>query len=425
MPSIKRLVALLAAATLAAAGCGSNQGGSGAASGAPASQAPAVSPSAVSGTLTVWGMGAEGAKMNVLAEAFMKEFPDVKVTVTPVDWGQAVTKLNTAIGGRQTPDVSQMGTDMMGQFAATGALEATPSNFQQGTFYESAWNSVIVDGTAYGVPWYVETRALYYRTDTAEAAGITAAPTTWDELKATAKALKGQGDAEWGLSLGTKNWQEYVPFLWQNGGQIVTDDGQAALDSPEAVEALTFYDSFFEEELSPTSRPEGFDITPAFVAGTHPMFFDGPWQISLIADQGGTNIDGKWAVVPMPKKKTGTSFIGGGNLVVFKDSKNKDAAWAFVEFLSRPETQVLWYKEISALPAVQSAWEDAALSGDDQLKVFESQLEDTQAVPALATWSELSAALNENLEKVTAGDTPPEAGAKAMQEAAQKLVTGN
>ena len=93
--------------------------------------------------------------------------------MTPVDWGQAVAKLQTASRGNQTPDVSQMGTDMMGQFATTGALEPVPANFDQSTFFESAWNTDVVDGTAYGVPWYVETRLLYYRTDIAKKAGIT------------------------------------------------------------------------------------------------------------------------------------------------------------------------------------------------------------------------------------------------------------
>ena len=120
----------------------------------------------------------------------MAENPGVTVNVTPVDWGQAVTKLNAAIAGHQTPDVSQMGTDMMGQFVATQALETVPANFQPASFFESAWNTNMVDGAVYGVPWYVETRLLYYRTDIAEKAGITAAPTTWEELKAMAAAMQ-------------------------------------------------------------------------------------------------------------------------------------------------------------------------------------------------------------------------------------------
>ena len=98
----------------------------------------------------------------------MAENPDVKVNVTPVAWDQAVAKLQTAIAGKTTPDVSQMGTDMMGQFGATGAFEPVPADIDPSVFFESAWNTNLVDGVVSGVPWYVETRLLYYRTDIAE-----------------------------------------------------------------------------------------------------------------------------------------------------------------------------------------------------------------------------------------------------------------
>ena len=127
----RRLIVLLACAGLLVAACGTNAGSAapGESSG-PASQAPAISPAAsLGGSLTVWAMGNEGVKLKTLADAFMAEHPGVTVNVTPVDWGQAVAKLQTAIAGNQTPDVSQMGTDMMGQFAATGALETVPANF--------------------------------------------------------------------------------------------------------------------------------------------------------------------------------------------------------------------------------------------------------------------------------------------------------
>jgi multiple sugar transport system substrate-binding protein len=423
------------------AACGSNKsGGSGGvegASGAPGtSAAPGVSTAAsapasagsgkVTGDLTVWAMGNEGAVLGALADKFTAENPGVKVNVTPVDWGQAVAKLQTAIGGGQTPDVSQMGTDMMGQFAKTGALEAVPASIDKSAYFESAWNTGVVDGTAYGVPWYVETRLLYYRTDIAEKAGITAPPTNWTELKDDAKAMKEKGGAQWGISLGTKNWQEYFPFLWSNGGDVMGSDGSFALDSDKAVEALTYYDSYFQDGLTPKSVPEGFDVTPAFVSGTHPMFFSGPWHLGLIKDAGGAGFDGKWAIAPMPGKDSapGKSFVGGSNFVVFKDSPNKEAAWAWIQFVSKPENQVLWYQTATDLPAVQAAWDDPALSGDQNLKMFGDQLKSTAAQPAIPTWSEVSAAINEELEKVTTGGTPPADCAKAMQDAATSIGTG-
>ena len=414
--------------TFGLSACGTNNGtaapGSQAAGGSVdpgASSGPPSSVGPVSGDLTVWAMGNEGTKLNVLADAFMKDNPDVKVSVTPVDWGQAVAKLQTAIAGGTTPDVSQMGTDMMGQFGATGAFETVPADIDKSAYFESAWNTNIVDGAVVGVPWYVETRLLYYRKDIAEKAGISAPPATWDELKTMAKAMQEKGGAKYGISLGTKNWQEYFPFLWSNGGNVVDDTGKPVLNSPEAVEALTFYNSFFNEGLTPKSVPEGFDITPAFVTGDYPMFFSGPWHLSLIKEAGGADFADKWAIAPMPKKTTATSFVGGSNVVVYKNSKNKDAAWAFVKFLSDPKTQALWYTTVTDLPAVQAAWDDPALAADPNVKFFGDQLKDTKAQPASASWSEVSSAINDTLEKMTTGGMDPQAAADQMQQAAGAL----
>jgi multiple sugar transport system substrate-binding protein len=417
--------------TIAIVGCGTNgssnapAAASGAAPGgstaAGSSTGGGASTAALSGTLTVWAMGNEGTKLTVLADAFTKANPGVKVNVTPVDWGQAVTKLQTAIAGGTTPDVSQMGTDMMGQFGAGGTFDAVPADIDPTGFFQSAWNTNMVDGAVVGVPWYVETRLLYYRKDIAEKAGIMAPPATWDDLKAMAKAMKEKGGAKWGISLGTKNWQEYFPFLWSNGGDVVDASGNPALNSPQAVEALTFYDSFFTEGLTPKSVPEGFDITPAFVKGDNPMFFSGPWHLGLIKDAGGADFTSKWAIAPMPKKVTATSFVGGSNMVVFKATKNHDAAWAFVKFVSDPKTQALWYKTVTDLPAVQSAWQEPDVAADPNVKLFGDQLKDTKAQPVSATWSELSSAINDVLEKMTTGGLDPKAAADQMQQQATTI----
>ena len=442
MRSATRTAAMAAALifVFVLAGCGSNAGSpaatgapgtagaTGAATSAPATGAPATGDTSspgpeLSGTLTVWAMGNEGTLLHVLADEFKSQNPGVTVNVTPVDWGQAVAKLQTAIAGNTTPDLSQMGTDMMGQFGATGAFEPVPADIDSSAYFEGAWNTNIVDGQVLGVPWYVETRLLYYRTDIAETAGITSPPATWDDLKAMAQAMKADGGAEWGISLGTQNWQEYFPFLWSDGGDVVDADGNPTLNSPQAVEALTFYDSFFEEGLSPTSVPEGFDITPAFVTGTHPMFFSGPWHLTLIETAGGADFADKWAIAPMPTKVSATSFIGGSNFVVYKNSQNKDAAWAFVEFLSDPATQALWYETAGGLPAVSAAWDDPALQEDPNLAVFGEQLSDTKAQPSTETWSELAAAINDALEAMTTGSLTPQAAADQMQQQAESIGT--
>ena len=308
-------------------------------------------------------MGNEGTKLGVMADKFMAANPDVKVSVTPVDWGQAVAKLQTAIGGGETPGREPDGHRHDGPVRRDGRPRDGAADIDPSGFFESAWQTNVVDGQAYGVPWYVETRVLYYRTDIAEKAGITAAP---DDLG------RAQGDGQGHAGRGWRRVRHRARNEERPGVPAVRlverrrrhRRGRRASrsNSPQAVEALTFYDSFFEEGLTPKSVPEGFDITPAFVAGTHPMFFSGPWHVGLITEAGGADIEGKWAIAPMPKKTTGTSFVGGSNLVVFKDSPNKDAAWAFVKFMADPANQVAWYEEATVLPAVQSAWDDPAIS---------------------------------------------------------------
>ena len=375
-----------------------------------------------SGEITVWAMGAEGEKLDVLAKEFVQKNPEITVKVTPIAWDVAHDKLLTSVAGNQTPDVSQMGTTWMGEFAKTGALEEVPESIDQDAFFESALSTAVVDDKTYGVPWYVETRLLYYRTDIAEKAGITSPPTSWDELKAMAEAMQQKGGAKYGISLSPNNWQELLPFVWQNGGDVISDDGEFTFDSPENVEAIEFYQSFFKDGLTAASVPEGFDITPAFVQGTHPMFFSGPWHMSLIEEVGAAEIEGKWAVAPMPEQESATSFIGGSDLVVFKNGDNKDAAWKFVEYLSTPAVQQQWYSLVSALPSVESAWESGDLSTDEQLSLFGEQLKDAKTPPTIPRWEQVAAdAVNTEMEKAMIGDASAEEAAEAMQAKASSI----
>jgi multiple sugar transport system substrate-binding protein len=375
-----------------------------------------------SGEVTVWAMGTEGEKLSVLAKDFMRTNPDVKVKVTPIAWAVAHDKLITAVAGNKTPDISQMGTTWMGEFAQTGALEPIPDDIDTSQFFEGARDTAVVDGTTYGVPWYVETRVLYYRSDLAKKAGITA-PKTWDELKAAAEAMKNKAGAKYGISLAPNNWQEFLPFVWQNGGDVMKGD-EMTLDSPEVVDALKYYQSFFKDGLTADNVPEGFDVTQGFIAGTHPMFFSGPWHMSLIEDQGGADLKGKWDIAPMPEKETGTSFVGGSDLVVFNGSGNKEAAWAFVKYLLRPDVQRKWYETVSDLPSVQSAWDQGELSSDPHLQLFGEQLKDAKSPPPIPKWEQIaSEVINAELEKATIGGESAEQAAKAMQQKATSIGT--
>lgn len=392
--------------------------------GGAASQPPAESLGPATGEIDAWAMGTEGENLGVLAEDFTAEFPDITVNVTPVPWDAAHDRIATAITAGEVPDVSLIGTTWMGEFASAGGLDPTPSSIDPSTFFEGAWNTTVVDGVSYGVPWYVETRLLYYKTDLAEQAGATAPPGNWDELKALVEGIQGAG-AEWGISLqpgGTGSWQTFMPFFWQKGGEIIDDAGNFTLDSPACVDALTYYDSFFEEGLSSTTALDP-PLEVQFADGNVGSFVSGPWMIGVVTDAGAAQ--DTWTVAHQPTEESGTSFVGGGDLAVYADSDNKAAAWAFVEYLSRPEVQVKWFQEINDLPAVQAAWDDPALADDELLSAFGDQLGDAKAPPAIATWEQVAAeAIDPTIEQVTVGDMSPEEGCTTMQSEAESIGTG-
>ncbi len=419
MAAVIAAIAMIFALT--ACGRGDDEPGQ---SGDVASLAPEVGEGPATGELTVWAMGTEGENLQVLADAFMDENPDLTIDITAIPWDAAHDRIVNSIAGGQTPDVSMIGTTWQGEFATTGALDATPANIDPSTFFEGAWNTTVVDGTSYGVPWYVETRMIYYRTDLAEEAGITEPPANWDDLKALAQAYKDNG-AEWGTSLpagGGGSWQTFMPFVWQAGGTILDDAGAIAFASDASNEAMSYYDSFFEEGLSPDSILEPGALETGFIDGSIPMFISGPWHIGILEEQGAE--EGTWGIAHMPTAEAGTSFVGGSNLSVFKNTENRDAAWQFVAYLSQPEVQVTWFETVNDLPSVMSAWDDPAIAEDANLSLFGEQLDDAKAPPAIPNWEQIASAWDSQVERMTVGDQAPDATVEAMQQEAETIGTG-
>jgi multiple sugar transport system substrate-binding protein len=403
---------------LAVVGCGRDSGTSGGEAAKP------VAGGAARGEITVWAMGTEGEKLSTLAKDFEAKNPEAKVTVTAIPWDAAHDKISTAIAGRQTPDVSLVGTTFMAEFAKAGALDPTPSVIDGKQFFPGGWDTTVVNGTSYGVPWYVETRLLYYRTDLADKAGVKP-PANWAELTAFASAMKERSGAKWGINLqagGKGTWQTFMPFAWQAGASITDQDGKKfTLDSPEMVRALGYYKTFFDGQLTPSALLRPGELEQGFVNGSFGAFFSGPWHIGLIREQGLTE---NWSVARMPRETTGTSFVGGGDLAVFKDAKNRDAAWKFVQYLTSPEVQVKWYGLVGDLPSVKSAWQDQKLAGDKLLRTFGDQLNEAKSPPAIATWEQVATVIDTQLEKVVKGVSSPADAAKTMQSEATSIGTG-
>jgi len=376
-------------------------------------------------TLTVWAMGAEGEKLAEVAKVYEKANPNITVKVTPVGWDVAHQKLVSAAAAGTLPDVAQMGGSYMGEFAELGVLEPVDTKvFDKKDFFPAGWEQGEVDGTAYGVPWYVDTRVLYYRTDLAEKAGVTKAPTDWKELQGLATAYQKKAGTKWGLSIqpsGLDTVQNFYSFLYSAGGEIVNADGEAVIDSPAAVKALKEYGSYFDKGLANKSVQPGYDVVKDFGNGRVPMFFGGPWHVTLL-NEGQPQIKGKWAIAGVPADASSTSMAGGSSLVISKESEHKAAATEFIEYLTDTEGQADWYERTKDLPANTSAWESGKLADDAGLQVFKKQMDTAKSSPSLAQWTEITDKVDQAIAKVTQGKASAEDALKQAQSEIEGLV---
>jgi len=141
-----------------------------------------------------WALGREGEVVQRLVPAFEERNPAVRVHVQQIPWSAAHEKLLTAYVGRAMPDVLQLGNTWLPELVALGAVAALDPRVAGSTelrpdaYPAGVLDPNVVDGTLYGIPWYVDTRVLFYRSDLLRAAGHPEPPTTWN---AWVEAMQG------------------------------------------------------------------------------------------------------------------------------------------------------------------------------------------------------------------------------------------
>ncbi len=420
MRYVKTLAVIATAcAALATAGCGrtDSSGASGQTSGGAATGDG-------TGTVTLWAMGAEGEALTDFIKPFTQAHPDITVNVTPIPWASAHDKLQTAIAGGSVPDIAQMGTTWMADFA--DAFVEVPTDIDTSDLFEGPLETGKVDGTQLGVPWYVDTRVIYYRTDIAHQAGWDKAPATWDELHQMAADLQKVDGVDFGIYLQPSGMDAFQGALWapwSAGASLTNEDGSAwTLDTPEMAKGLEYFASFFTDGIADPDADTSPGASVAnFVSGTVPMSIDGPSGGAQINELGGEGFEDKYATAVLPTEVSATSFVGGSNLVVFKQAQNQSAAWELAKWLLQPDVQAAWYTATTDLPASQSAWQDPALAGSDKLKAFGDQLNDTKAPPSVPTWAEVGAAGDTIIERITKGSESVPDGLAELQAQADSI----
>jgi multiple sugar transport system substrate-binding protein len=374
-------------------------------------------------TVTVWVMGDSGADLEAAVEPFTQE-TGIVVDVEAIPWDNVNDRLTTAVASGQGPDVTQIGLSHLASFLEAGALEDLSDrvgdhpNLDPGNFLEAATADTNPGGGLYSVPWVSDTRVLFYRSDILAEAGIQAPPRSWDELRATAKALAGRGEGRYGYYI--PQWDAALPvtYTWQAGADVVDDDGDVTLDTDGFREAVDHYLGFYQDGSVPTAGD--FDQTTGFISGAAPMLVSGPYLASAIAEQA-PELEGKWGVSTVPTKETGTSLFAGSNLGVWAGTGNLDASVQLLSFLADPETQVGWYESVGELPAVTAAFEEPALAEDPLVAVYAEQLADSRPLPVSTKWAEANQALLDTLNAIALTGADKEQALDQLQATVEEI----
>jgi len=350
-------------------------------------------------TIRFWAMGREGEVVAELLREFERRNPGIRVQLQQLPWKGAHAKLLTAVAGDSTPDLAQLGNTWIPEMVALHALAplgrelAGPTAVQADDYFPGIFATNRIDGAVYGIPWYVDTRLLFYRRDLLAAAGFEVPPRNWHEWRQALDALKARaGPSQYAILLPLNEFEPLLVLALQQEDPLLRDGGRYGnFRSDGFRRALAFYLDLFAAGLAPpVSNTQIANVWTEFGRGTFAFYPSGPWNIAEFERRLPAAQQADWAAMPMPGPQgPGASNAGGSSLVVFSASEAKPAAWRLIEFLSEPAVQSRFYALTGNLPPRRSAWGDPMLARDAHVQAFRDQLERARPTPAIPEWEQI------------------------------------
>ncbi|HEY0373021.1 MAG TPA: sugar ABC transporter substrate-binding protein [Thermoanaerobaculia bacterium] len=371
-----------------------------------------------------WGLGREGEVVTQLLPQFERE-TGIHVDVQQIPWTAAHEKILTAHVGNSLPDVAQVGNSWMSELVTVGAIVPLEETLvPRGDYFPGIWDTNVVDGTLYGIPWYVDTRVLFYRTDM-----IPTPPRTWSEWMSVMQRLKSQSrDRDfYPLLMPTNEWPQPVIMALNRGARLLDERGHALFDEPQFIDGFTFYVELFKRGFVPTvSNTQVANLHQQFGEGQFAMFISGPWDVGNLRTRLTKEQQATWSTAPLPapdgQPYPGVSLAGGATLVITKHSTKQDAARKFIAFLSRPEIQAKFFELTGDLPARRSAWNAPGLIDDREIAAFRTQLDRTVALPRVPEAENIVNAVAEHGQMAIRGQYDARGAAMALDEKVEQLL---
>jgi multiple sugar transport system substrate-binding protein len=346
----------------------------------------------------------------------------VNVKVELVGWEVQFDRIRNAAVSGGGPDVTQAGTTQVPFFAALGGFADLTNRVEdvggKGAYAPGIWQTTQLAGQkgTYAVPWFTEARAIYYRKDVLEKAGIDPATAfkDWDSLTTTLQTIKDKVPTIGGKPIepfgspGKKAFDlvhHVMPFVWDAGGaELSPDDKKSTIDSPQSQQGVDYVASLLQKGLYDKSMLErdGTQVENQFKGGRLAVWIGGPWVLGSVERKDDSN----WVpaarqnvgVAPMPAGPSGKgfTFVGGSNLMMFKNTKHPNEAWALMKYLSGDAVQTQYANLMGMFPA-RLAPQKQLGSTDPDHKAFFSAIQQGRTYAPIPQWAQIENAYKNRL----------------------------
>lgn len=377
----------------------------------------------------IWDSG-QKAGMEAMAKAYMEDHPGVEIEVQATGWDEYWTKLEGSAISNTMPEIFWMHSNQMYKYADNGILADCSDIVNAADYSENAVaNATGSDGRLYGVPKDKDLIALLYNKELFDAAGV-AYPDgswTWDDLETTSAQIH-EKTGKYGYMAFSHDQIGYWNFVYQNGGQILNEDGTAAAyTDAAAADAIRYYVDIQKNDWCPTQAQfANTGASELFFSGEGAMYYAGNWDLVNLCKTY-PDMNGKWDVAVLPKCPNPAE--GDGRAVISNSvsyataakGKKKELAMDFLAFLGSEEGQRIQGEAGVAIPAyhgLEDTWvKTFAANGYDLhvenlMEMFDYSVKYVNN-PSRPTWEPR---VEQTMLDIYAGNVSTEEGIQKMQD---------
>ena len=320
--------------------------------------------------LTYWHASAAGDAQDELVDIFNSSQDEIfVVSEFQGGYGDLATNLLTAHAAGVGPDVTQLGTFEIIEFAKSGVLVdfkpfiEGPNGIDTSDWPGTMLSAGEVDGQIVWLPLNVSVPVLYYNQDAFAEAGLPGPPETWEQFYEYARQLTVKDENDVVQRTGTALWGISWPFLsnvWSEGGEFTTKDySNVTLNDPVVVSVMSEYQNLVEEGAATLPDSASGGHRAAFKNGQAAMILDSPAPFAEIFAE---SVGFTPAVANYPAGAAGKVYApGGGGIAMMSitPEDKRDAAWTFIKFILKNESVALLAERSGYAAFTQGAQQSA------------------------------------------------------------------